>query len=160
MKKNRKIIIIICIVIAIVIAILAVTKRKKSYQSLIKEVDWENTDGYYQYNDKDISTDEETGETYVNNIINIIFDKDCSEKKMADVINSVHGKVVGGNLNNKDLYIQIKKSTLEELQETCDKLNNVEGVDASIDFYGEDGIFEDPGEYFEGEEYDDESLEE
>lgn len=95
------------------------------YQALIEGVD---INELYEYDNNDISTDEETDLEYINNIIIIMFDNQCSNERKAEVINSVNGKVVGGDIIYNELYVQIEKSTLEELEDFCEKLNNEEGV--------------------------------
>lgn len=97
----------------------------KNYEELISDVD---IDGIYKYDKKDISIDEDTNIKYINNIIIAMFEDDCSDERKAEIINAVDGKVVGGDIIYNELYIEIKKSTLEELKMICDKLNNETGL--------------------------------
>lgn len=101
------------------------------YQALIEGVD---IDEVYEHKDKDISFDEETGIEYINNIIIIMFEDDCTNARKAEIINSIGGKAVGGIEEYDELHIEIRPSTLQELEEICDMLNETEGVfDASFD---------------------------
>lgn len=97
------------------------------YQSLIEGVD---IDKPYEYTEDDISIDEESGLEYINNIITIMFDEECTEQKRAEAINSIDGEVVGGNTAYDELYIKIRKSTLEELVLICENLNQYGDLDA------------------------------
>lgn len=101
------------------------------YQSLIDGVDIDNV---YESQDDDISIDENTGIQYINNIIIIDFDWDCTDERKAEVINSINGKVVGGIDGLNELHIQIKKQSFDELQELINFLNtNNDDICASYD---------------------------
>ncbi len=101
------------------------TTKDKTYEELINGDD---IDEIYNYDESDISVDEETGIEYINNILLIIFEDDCTEERKAEIINSINGTVVGGRDWANELHIRVKKSTLEELETLCDKLLEVEGV--------------------------------
>ena len=143
------------------------TNIKPTFKELIKDVDFDrDDDGYYDYDEDDISTEkiksdnpyypityvgdepltedlEDVEVSFVNCIINIMFDYDCTEEQMADAINSVNGKIVGGDLEDRDFYIKIKKSTYSELNEICNKLSEIDGVEAFIDEVYDERIFND-----------------
>ena len=107
------------------------TTQDKTYEELINGVD---IDEIYTYDDNDISIDEETGEEYINNILLIIFDEDCSDERKAEIINSINGEIVGGRDWANELHVKIKNCTIEELESICDMLNNTSGVlDADYD---------------------------
>lgn len=106
-------------------------EESKDYQELIDGVD---IDSVYEDKDADTSLDLKTGIQYINNIIIINFDWDCTDERKAEVINSIHGKVVGGIEGLNELHIQIDKSSLEELENLIDFLNeNNDDIYASYD---------------------------
>lgn len=92
-----------------------------TYEELIEDID---IDEIYEYDESDISIDNESGLTYLNNIIILMFEEECSEQERAEIINSINGKVVGGDTLYDELYIEIEKSTLAELETLCDELNS------------------------------------
>lgn len=101
------------------------------YQSLIEGVD---IDEVYESKEEDFSLDEETGIQFINNVIIISFDWDCPDTRKAEIINSINGKVVGGIKGLNELHIQIEKSSLEELENICNRLNeNNSDIYASYD---------------------------
>ncbi len=102
----------------------------KEYEELIKGVD---IDEVYESNDEDISIDEETGIRFINNVIIIDFDEDCTDKRKAEIVNSINGKVVGGIEGFNELHVRVEKSTLEELESIIDKLNENDDIDAEYD---------------------------
>lgn len=108
--------------------------QDKTYEELIKDVD---IDEMYEYDESDISIDETTGIGYINNIITIMFEEECSDSDKAKIINSINGKIIGGNKTYNELYIKIEKSTCEELDIICDKLNENDNIYA---YYSE--VFE------------------
>ena len=108
--------------------------QDKLYEELIKDVD---IDEIYEYDESDISIDETTGIGYINNIITIMFEEECSDSDKAKIINSINGKIIGGNKTYNELYIKIEKSTCEELDIICDKLNENDNIYA---YYSE--VFE------------------
>ena len=101
------------------------------YKELIRDVD---IDEIYDYDENDISYDNESGNEFINNILLIIFDENCSDQRKADVINSIDGKVVGGRQWANELQIEIQPCSLNELKQKCSDLNQVDGVvDADYD---------------------------
>lgn len=112
--------------------------QDKSYEALIKDVD---IDEIYEYDESDISIDETTGKEFINNVVLIIFEDDCTEKRKAEIINSINGKVVGGRKWANELHIKVDKCSFNELKKVCERLNATAGViDADYDevYYMED----------------------
>lgn len=107
-----------------------IVNNNADYNELIQDV---NVDEVYQHNSENLIEDEESGIKFTNNIIIIMFDWDCTEQRKANIINSINGKVVGGITGYNELHIEIEESTLEELEEICDKLNENEDIYATYD---------------------------
>lgn len=107
-----------------------ILNNSEAYNQLIHNV---NIDEVYQHNSENLSKDEQSGIEFTNNIIMIMFDWDCTDQRKADIINSVNGKVVGGITGYNELHIEIEKSSLEELEAICDKLNINDDIYASYD---------------------------
>lgn len=106
-------------------------EENKDYQELIQGVD---IDSVYESQETDISIDEETGIKFINNIIIISFDWNCTDERKAEIINSINGKVVGGIDGFNELHIQVQKSSLKELENIVGFLNkNYDDVYASYD---------------------------
>lgn len=99
--------------------------QDKTYEELIEDVD---IDEMYDYDESDISVDDEQGVTYINNIIVISFDWDCTDKRKAEIVNSINGKVVGGVSGYNELHVEVKKSTLDEIKQICSYLEKLDGV--------------------------------
>lgn len=97
-----------------------------TYEELIENVD---IDEMYEYDDINRVIDEEYGIEYLDNIIIIMFEDDCTDKEKSEIINSVSGKVVGGDILYNELYVEVKSSSLRELEELCKELENYSGVD-------------------------------
>lgn len=122
---------IVVIILVTMIKILYDKKQANDYQSLIEGVD---IDEVYESKEEDISFDEHTGIQFINNVIIISFDWDCPDERKAKIINSINGKVVGGIKDLNELHIQIKKSSLKELERICNRLNeNNSDIYASYD---------------------------
>lgn len=92
-----------------------------------------NIDEMYEYGEEDISEDPETGISYINNIIIVDFDWGTTDEKKAETVAALGGKAVGGIEGYNELHIEVKKSTLSELQKMCDEVNKNQGVYASFD---------------------------
>ena len=101
-----------------------------TYEELIENVD---IDESYDYDESDISIDTETGLTYINNIIIIMFDDECTEAEKAEAINSINGKVVGGREITDTLYVEVSKSSIEDLEIMCEELSANYKLDAFFD---------------------------
>lgn len=93
--------------------------QDKSYEELIKDVDIDEI----PYGDYNVVSDEETGRKYVNNIIVIDFDLDCTDKRKAEIINSINGTVIGG-IGDDCLVIEIAPCSYMDLEKICDELNS------------------------------------
>lgn len=120
--------------------ILYTSEENNDYQDLIEGVD---IDSDYEYTDDNISFDEENGLEYINNIIIMMFDTDCTDSERAEAINSVNGKVVGGRISTDTLYIQVETSTLNQLLNICEELNQNYKVDAFVDqVFSSESVFE------------------
>lgn len=97
-----------------------------TYEELIENVD---IDEMYEYDDTNRVIDEEYGIEYLDNIIIIMFEDDCTDEEKAKIVNFVNGKVVGGDTLYNELYIEVKRSTLRELEKLCEELENFSNVD-------------------------------
>ncbi len=76
----------------------------------------------------DINVDSQTGLSYIDNVIVVVFKEDTSESKKKEIINSVNGTIVG-QLNGVNQYqIQVPTSTLSQLKEKVNKLESYSAV--------------------------------
>ena len=101
------------------------TTISKDYEELIKGVD---IDALYDYDESDISVDEETGIGFVNNIVLIIFEDGCTDERKAEIIKSINGKVVGGRTWANELHLEISHCSFQDLTNFCDRLKKMSGV--------------------------------
>ena len=91
-------------------------------------------DEIYEYDPiTDVSYDEDLNTYFVNNIVIIDFNWDCTDKRKIEVVESVDGKIAGRIDGLNELHVRIKKSTLEEILNLCDKLNESDDVFAHFD---------------------------
>lgn len=89
-----------------------------------------NDDTLYQYTEDDISYDEEWETYFINNIIIISFDWDCSEERKAEIVKVLNGEVAGSDDGFNELYIRLaKRMTLSELEKLEEKLEELDGID-------------------------------
>ncbi len=102
----------------------------EEYEELIKDVD---IDEVYEHSDEDVSFDEDTETTFINNVVIINFDWDCSNERKAEIVNSINGKVVGGIDGYNELHVKINKSSFEELEVLIEELNKNEDIYAHYD---------------------------
>ena len=78
----------------------------------------------YKVDGDSVVKDEESGISYVKNIIIVTFKDNVSEEKKAEVVSHLNGTIVG-SINILDQYqIRIKDSTLEELKNICEDVKN------------------------------------
>ena len=147
MKIDKRIIIptVLIILISILVGIIIIKKQskksttnqnnEKNYDELTKNIDTDkiNIEKYIIYNDGE--------KAYIKNIILIYFKNDCLDENKAKIINSIDGKVVGGNEFLNMLQIEVKESTYEELQQMCREIEKNDGVSvASIDELSESQV--------------------
>ncbi len=128
MKKQKKVLIISIIAVVLLIIGLVVGYQhynNSSYNELIKDV---NIDELHEHQSEDVSVDPETGIKFLNNIIMIGFNWECSDKRKAEIINSIDGEVVGGMDGYNELHVKIKKSTLNELEKIIEELEKNDDV--------------------------------
>ena len=104
--------------------------KNPTYEELTENV---AIDEVYEHNEENLSIDSESGIQYTNNIVVIMFDWECTDKRKAEIINSINGKVVGGVEGYNELHIEIKNSTLEEIENICDELNKNDDIYATYD---------------------------
>ena len=74
------------------------------------------------------ATDEETGISYVNDIVLIFFELDATQEQIDQAIASTGGTVVGSLPVINQYQVQVEASTLQELQNRCERLNEMDGV--------------------------------
>ena len=95
------------------------------YEELIRGVD---IDEIYDDDLVRFSFDDQTSVGYVNNIITIMFEEEINDNERAEIINSLNGKVVGGNKLYDELYIQIQPSSRDTLDKICAQINERKSV--------------------------------
>ena len=74
------------------------------------------------------ATDEETGISYVNDIVLIFFELDATQEQIDQAITATGGTVVGSLPVINQYQVQVEASTLQELQNRCERLNEMDGV--------------------------------
>ncbi len=85
-------------------------------------------DTVYELDLENIKTDSETDISYVDNIIIILFKDTADEEDKNDVVDAINGTVVGQFDTINQYQVQVKNSTLDELNELCDIVNNFDCV--------------------------------
>ncbi|MDR0287043.1 MAG: S8 family serine peptidase, partial [Clostridiales bacterium] len=88
-----------------------------------EETPIDDSDHAYQFDPGNISYDEQTGISYVNNIVLIFFNDGASEKSKEDVVNSINGTVVGEFKIINQYQVQIGPKNLNELKLICNDLS-------------------------------------
>lgn len=76
----------------------------------------------YRTNPDAVRTDKETGIRYVNNIIVVTCRNDITEEEKETVAKLVSGKIVGRFNFTDTIYIEIKSSSLSEIEDLCEIL--------------------------------------
>lgn len=82
----------------------------------------------YVPNSDSFATDEETGISYVNNIVLIFFEPGSEQNQIDQVIASAGGTVVGSLPVINQYQVQVTAGSLPELQDLCERLNAMDGV--------------------------------
>ena len=83
----------------------------------------------YELTDSDITTDEETGVSYVNNILVIFFADGTSASEIDEVVESVNGSIEGKMEFLNQVQVRIQTSDSEELERLCEQLQGYDCVD-------------------------------
>ena len=82
-----------------------------------------STSSVYTPDTEAIVTDEETGITYVNNILVLFFEPGTPDEEVKRVIASVNGSIVGGIPIIDQYQVKIAPHSLAELKQLCEELN-------------------------------------
>lgn len=82
----------------------------------------------YEYTSNDISVDEETETSFINNIIVVYFTENATQEAIDDIVNSLDGEIAGVNYLLKSYQIRVQKSSLDELKELIDEISYNEYV--------------------------------
>ena len=78
------------------------------------------SDNYaYQFDPGNISHDEESGISYINNVVLIFFNDGVSEKTKKDIVNSINGAVIGEFKTINQCQVQISRKNFGELKQIC-----------------------------------------
>lgn len=94
----------------------------------------EEQTGPYAYTEEEISQDEETGISYVNDIIMVFFTPDTPEEEKQAVVDALEGEIAGQEEVIDLLMIRVEASSYEELEALCEEVRQMEGVqEASLD---------------------------
>lgn len=86
----------------------------------------------YKLEDSDIRTDSESGISYVSNMVIVYFSENASQQVIDDVIRDLNGEVVGHLSLVNQYQIRVETSTLEELEELCQRIRKKSGVEYCI----------------------------
>ena len=89
-------------------------------------------DSLYTPDDKAVETDEETGISFVNNIIIIFFQPDTDQELIDSTIASIEGEVVGKLDFINQYQVRISRHSLEELRGICEDLEEQDHVISAI----------------------------
>lgn len=73
----------------------------------------------YDYQEDDISEDEDIGMLYVNNVVVIGFTRKSSMEERLAVVKAVNGEIVGHRDMVAELQVKISKRNLDEIYELC-----------------------------------------
>lgn len=103
--------------------VISVTARDKTGAIETKQVNVTFDMGdSYRTNPDAVRTDEETGIRYVHNIILANCRNDITEEEKEKVAESINGKIVGRFNFTDEIYIEIKPSSLSEIEKLCEFL--------------------------------------
>lgn len=119
--------------VLVVVAAAAMLYRAKSASTFpstsMEETQIQAGSGTLYVPDSDsFATDENTGISYVNNIVLIFFEPDSEQEQINKVITSTGGTVVGSLPVINQYQVQVTASSLPELQALCERLNEMDGV--------------------------------
>ena len=92
----------------------------------------------YELSEENIAEDEETGASYVNNIVIVYFKDGTTDSEKQSVVDELNGEVVGQLDYANQVQIQVPVSTREELESICSDLMSKDCVEySSYDFVSE-----------------------
>ena len=86
------------------------------------------SDVAYEVEIENIETDQETDISYVNNIVIILFKNSATQEDKDEVVPAINGEVVGHFDTINQYQVQVKTSTLNELIDMCDTVNEFDCV--------------------------------
>ena len=96
------------------------------------------TNSDYELSEENIAEDEETGASYVNNIVIVYFKDGTTDSEKQSVVDELNGEVVGQLDYANQYQIQVAVSTREELESICSDLMSQDFVEySSYDFVSE-----------------------
>lgn len=75
-----------------------------------------------EYDDSDISIDTDEGIEYINNVIGVYFEENTTAAEIDEVVQYLNGEYAGVNYPLNQYWIRIQASTLSELYDICDEL--------------------------------------
>jgi hypothetical protein len=85
----------------------------------------------YELGSDNVQYDEETGVTYVNNIIIVFFSDDCTDEDKRELIDEINGEVVGEIPVIRQCQIRVSERTLDELTDLCTKIEDYPFVETA-----------------------------
>lgn len=96
----------------------------------LKTYSGENT--LYTFDEKAVAQDEKSGTYYINNMVLVFFEEGTPESDVEQIVADINGKIVG-KLPVIDQYqVEVKTSSLEELEEICSQLKENDCVVEAI----------------------------
>ncbi len=106
--------------------------KEDDYEPEVSDVKSEDT--LYEFDEANVSLDEETGIEYVNNILIIFFTDDANEADVQSVVDSLKGKIVGRIPLFNQYQVEVGKKSFSELNNLCNELEKSDKVEyASAD---------------------------
>ncbi len=109
-----------------------VTAELENGQTEVFTEVYEYDRGYvYEPEERELATDTETGEQYVMNLVDIVFEDSASASRRAEITASVGGTKVA-YLNSLDLWqIRVDAESISEINALCKKLSDMDGVESA-----------------------------
>lgn len=90
------------------------------------------SEGTYLYEQTDIAQDEETGISYVNNILLIFCEPGTADNQKEAIAKALGGEIAGRLDMIDQIQVRVAAQTLSELDALCEKAEGMEGVQAAM----------------------------
>ena len=90
------------------------------------------SEGTYLYEQADIAQDEETGISYVNNILLIFCEPGTADNQKEAIAKALGGEIAGRLDMIDQIQVRVAAQTLSDLDALCEKAEGMEGVQAAM----------------------------
>lgn len=119
----RSICLLLCVLLCCMAAVACHAKVEKPAQA---------PEGMYLYEQQDIAKDEDTGLSYVNNILLVFCEPGTADSQKNNIAAALGGEIAGRLDMIDQIQVRVGAQTLSELDALCEKAEDLEGVQAAM----------------------------